>query len=171
MYCKNCGAKLNDQDNFCLKCAKGKSQDAFTIRYENSSYSADPSIVQKEPIDKLFCELAYIGTLFWLPLINRRKDNIARYCANQGLWILILSVIACWLIQLAGMIRDLFVGGVSNVLASGIYSFLFMIFIIFMLFLAFSGFKNAMAIHRGEKPQPILFFDEHTIIREKRDIS
>lgn len=167
MNCKKSGTKLDAYDRFCSSCGTRTYQDLRSKDYPKVSYSQNHSVSQKEPADKLFCELAYVGTLFWLPLLFCPNSKRSRYCANQGLWILILSVLACWFIQLAGMIRDLFVGGIGSVLAGGIYSFLLVIFLFFMIYLAFNAFRNVMSIHRGEKPQPIMFFDERAIIKEK----
>lgn len=124
-----------------------------------------PSAISVEPKDKLCCELAYTGTLFWLPLIVCPDKEDARYHANQGLWLLILSVVGCTAIRILSFVNDMLSGGLIGVLFSGVYSFVFIIFLFGMLFLLWSAVTQAMGIHRDESPRPILFFDKAPIIR------
>lgn len=170
MYCKKCGAKLKENVHFCSNCTTSASQESRENHYAKVSYSQNRSSTKKKSFNKLCCELAYTGTLFWMPLLSRSKENITWYCANQGLWMLILSAVACWILRMVGWIRSLFTGSIGSAFAGQIYAFVFMIFIIFMAYLAFSGFKSAMAIHRGEHPQPILFFDQYAIIKERGEV-
>lgn len=167
MYCKKCGSKLNHQDSFCSNCGSSVVQEETGSQNSDVLNNPNPSAARKEPFHKLCCELAYSGTLFWLPLLFHPKEKISRYCANQGLWILILSVAACWILRTVEWMGSLFTSGIANAFAAQIYSFVFIVFIISMAYLAFNGFKCAMVIHRGEKPQSILFFQEHTIIKER----
>ncbi|MFQ7264622.1 MAG: hypothetical protein ACLRO4_09395 [Lachnospiraceae bacterium] len=118
-----------------------------------------------EPKNKLCCEPAYTGTLFWLPLIACPGEKDARYHANQGLWLLILSVAACTGIRFLSAVNDLLADGLLGVVFSGIYSLLFILFLFGMLFLLGSAVTRAMAIHREEAIRPILFFDRTPIIK------
>ena len=65
----------------------------------------------KEPRRRVFCELAYTGTLFWLPLLICPQEKYARYHANQGLWLLILSVVGCTAIRLLSALNRFLAGG------------------------------------------------------------
>ena len=76
-------------------------------------------------------------------------------------------MIACWGIQLLGAINELLAGGILGIISSGFYSLIFILFLAFMFYLAWHCVKNALAIHRGEEPAPILFFDQLPIIKEK----
>lgn len=118
----------------------------------------------KEPTEKLLCELAYSNFLFWLLLIQK-SHPLAVYCANQGLWALLTATISCWLVQIIGGIKAALTGTILNIPFSIVYGVLFIIFLIFMLFLASSCFRNVMAIHRGEQPSEILFFDRKAILK------
>lgn len=162
-YCTACGAPVEHGSVFCSCCGhriepQGR-QSAFPPRLE---------ITCTEPKSKLFCELAYSGTLFWLPLIACPGEKNVRYHANQGLWLLILSVMACTGIRLLSAINDLLAGGLLGVVFGGIYSLLFMVFLFGMLFLLWSAVTRAMAIHRGEKVKPILFFERVPIIHSEK---
>lgn len=121
--------------------------------------------IKKEPMNKICCELAYTGTLFWLPLLACPKDRKAKYCANQGLWILILSVLSCWLIQILGTVKEMLGGGLLGILTGGIYSLFFMLFLFWMIYLLMNCVKSAVAIHKDERPESILFFQERAIIK------
>ncbi len=114
---------------------------------------------------KLCCELAYAGTLFWLPLVFCPGDENAKYYANQGLWVLILSVAACWGIRILELVNNVFAGMLLGIVSGGIYSLAFMLFLIFMLYLLVNCIKSVRDIHRDVKPKSILFFEERAIIK------
>ena len=165
-YCTFCGASMEDGDAYCSQCGR---------RFSDQARQAPPHFVPEpmpvEPKNKLCCELAYTGTLFWLPLIACPNEKDARYHANQGLWLLILSVIACTGIRLLSAINDLLAGGLLGAVFGGVYSLLFIVFLFGMLFLLWSAVTRAMAIHRNEGVKPILFFDKVPIIHfEKREV-
>lgn len=160
-YCSRCGSPMEDSERFCNRCgAKAGSGTAF----RRTTAQHEPPV---EPAGKLGCELAYAGTLFWLPLLICPEEKNADFCANQGLWVLILSVAACVGIRLLGGVNEVLSGGFLGVITSGIYSFLFILFLALMLYLVWNCVKNAMAIHRGENPKSILFFDRIRIIKER----
>lgn len=159
-YCTFCGASLHDEDTYCNKC--GRKAIGST---SNEKYDWAPPVIPVEPKDKLCCELAYTGTLFWLPLIVCPDKKDARYHANQGLWLLILSALACTAIRILSFVNDMLSGGLIGVLFSGVYSLVFIIFLFGMIFLLWSAVTQAMGIHRDESPRSILFFDKAPIIR------
>ena len=161
-YCHHCGAPMKDEDAFCARCGMeaGPEQSG---RREPGIHSGPE--IHREPAGKLCCELAYGGTLFWVPLLVCPKEKYARYCANQGLWVLILSVAACSLVRILGALNELFLGSLPGILLGGIYSFVFLLFLAFMLYLLWHCVKNALAIHRDEEPEGILFFDRIRMIR------
>lgn len=49
----------------------------------------------REPTERLCCELAYSGLLFWLPLVACPRAEGSRLHANQGVWVLVCEVVAC----------------------------------------------------------------------------
>ncbi|HJA67915.1 hypothetical protein B5F07_15735 [Lachnoclostridium sp. An169] len=163
-YCTFCGTALEDGDVYCSKC--GRKTTAQTWQIPHCSL---PKSAPAEPKNKLCCELAYTGTLFWLPLIVCPGEKDARYHANQGLWLLILSVAACTGIRLLSAVNEFLAGRLLGAVFGGVYSLLFILFLFGMLFLLWSAVTRAMDIHRDEAARPILFFEKIPIIRVKKE--
>lgn len=159
-YCSKCGCPMDENDKFCPRCGWKKQTDDT-----RSHTCGEQTYAEKESKEKLCCELAYSGTLFWLPLLICPKEKMTKFCANQGLWALILSVLACWIIQIAEAVNSIFAGTLIGVVSGGIYSLLFLVFLFFMVYLFINCVRSALAIHRGEKPGAILFFDKFAIIK------
>ena len=148
--CSRCGAQIKETDAFCPAC--GAAQVGAELPMEESR-------------DKLVCELAYSGILFWVPLVFGARDKLARYCANQGLWVLIFACLACWLIALVNVVAAACAGGVLGAIV-GIIRFVVAACILALLALAFAGVKRALAIHNGEVPGSIAFFAKRAIIKK-----
>lgn len=159
-YCRHCGAPMEDTDSFCSQCG--------VRAICSTTFPCPPQQPPKpEPLNKLSCELAYLGTLFWVPLLLTPKAPHAKRCANHGLWILILSTLACTGIRFLGAINEWSSGTLPGVIFGGIYSLAFLLFLCFMLYLLWLGTSNALAIHRGVSPDAILFFDQIPLIHEE----
>lgn len=60
-YCQHCGAAVSGHDRFCAECGKALFTNKSTMKTRNTFY--------EEPKEKLFCELAYSGFGFFLPLL------------------------------------------------------------------------------------------------------
>lgn len=155
--CLRCGNVLDDKDTFCNRCGAPAADNGGTRQQPD----LQPFIT--EPKEKLLCELAYSGVLFWLPLFISGKVKTAKYHANQGLWLLILSCLLCWAIQLLGYV-DALLAGIAGGIFHLIYLGAFLVFFLVMAYLAVQGIRNAFAIHRGGEAEPILFFEEKAII-------
>ncbi|KAF1296174.1 hypothetical protein BAU15_10315 [Enterococcus sp. JM4C] len=154
--CYFCGAELDKDDAFCLECgATVEAPRKVKVKAVN----------KRERMNKLSCELAYTGTLFWLPLLVCPNEKYAKYCANQGLWILILSVFACWTIRILDTLNNLVNGTIGRIFSGGIYSLSYMLFLFLMTYLLVQCIKNALAFHRDQWPKPILFFEDYAIIK------
>lgn len=158
-FCIHCGANVQTDDRYCSRCGHPSGGDTG---HEHIVLRAR----EKEPVNKLCCELAYTGTLFWLPLVVCPNEKHARFHANQGLWLLILSVVSCTLIRALSVINGLLAGGLLGTVFSGVYSLLFTVFLFGMLFLLVSAVTRAMGIHREEGRGPILFFEKLAVIKE-----
>lgn len=162
-YCIHCGSPLGDNDSFCSRC--GSKADEISVRSESLDGRNPVPDASAEPKDKLVCELAYSGILFWLPILVSPKAKNARYHANQGLWVLIVSCILCWLVQLLGILKISLDGHIIGTIFNVVYFAVFAVFLAAMFCLAAQGIKRALAIHRDEEPETILFFEKKTIIR------
>lgn len=162
-YCIHCGSPLGDGDPFCSRC--GASSDDVSTQDGRTDGRSFTPIAGAEPKDKLICELAYSGILFWLPLVVSPKGQDTKYHANQGLWVLIVSCLLCWVVQIMGIVKDFLKGSVLGFIFNSVYYVLFAVFLTSMLYLAAQGVKRALAIHRGNEPESILFFEEKAIIR------
>lgn len=155
-YCTRCGCPVEDSDRYCSRCGCPAPT--------HDTHPAQVRPPRQEPARLLCYELAYTGTLFWLPLLACPGSKEARYHANQGLWLLILSVAGCTGIRLLGAIDSLLAGGLAGMVFHGAYSLAFMVFLAGMFFLLWNALASALELHRGGKPQPILFFERAAII-------
>jgi hypothetical protein len=169
-FCKYCDGKIDLEDAFCSHCGEKVVRDmtqgkegVFSSSSSNNNMSSVPT--QKEKLHRLCCELAYVGTLFWLPLVFCPQQKNAKYHANQGLWILILSVISCWGIRILRMINSVFAGSLFGIICNGIYSLFFILFLCFMMYLLVNCLKSARQVHQNIIPESILFFEERAIIK------
>lgn len=166
MYCKNCGAALDEGEKFCAKCGMnietgkpGNTQPLY------GAHIPPPVEAVNEPFEKLMVELAYSGLFFWLPLATKSRHRHARYCANQGLWLMIVAAVPCFLMQAFGQAKDALDGGWLGTIANMVYVPVFIAFLFFLLFLTYKAYRGAMAVHRGEKPDGIPFFDRFALIQ------
>ena len=79
MYCRNCGAKLNDNDRFCTYCgalvspanSENNQQAPTQVNYQSSSIER-PTVNTPKATAALVCSIiGFIGIFFTLiPLIN-----------------------------------------------------------------------------------------------------
>lgn len=82
--------------------------------------------------------LAYLGILFFLPLVFEPKSKIARFHANQGLVLLLLIVAANGIFYVVP-----FLGGLLSWLLN-----------VVLFFLMISGMYHAFLFHK--KPLPLI---------------
>lgn len=89
-YCTHCGERLKENAKYCQRCGMyiaSRSNRTYDYHYEIRHEVSTPKRLP------LSCILAYIPTLFWIPLATDSEDDTHRKCANQGLWLTILSVV------------------------------------------------------------------------------
>lgn len=110
-FCGKCGTQLNDDVQFCPACGAkvGAAEPVANAApaAQPAGAPAAPNAFQKftdtadstntfDPNDiasnKVVSALAYLGILFWLPLVACKNSKFGRFHANQGLLLLILSV-------------------------------------------------------------------------------
>ena len=97
-YCRQCGAELRNDAQFCTCCGtpvnpiaqQPQPQPQQTCKMNYSSVDPemqfDPQDVQK---NKVMAILAYFGILVVVPLFAAKESKFARFHANQGLVLLI----------------------------------------------------------------------------------
>lgn len=155
MYCKHCGKELNDDANFCDGCGgavQGETINDQTAERENFNKGAanhnasNADDVKKDSSNKVIFMLAYLGILFFLPLVSCPESKAGRFHANQGLILLITGF--------AGH----FILGILYSLLSwrlwGLISFLFTLWGLALLALIIIGMANASK--EEEKPLPFI---------------
>ena len=125
MNCKNCGAKLKDNDTFCGECGapvenqQNVQQNNYTPNQQNVQYNnynpnqqnvqynnynpnqqnvnADGVSEQEINDGKVMAVLSYLGCLLLIPLIAANKNKFVRFHLGQGLILFIASVIGGFL--------------------------------------------------------------------------
>lgn len=114
-FCNKCGAKLQENVNFCTECgapvdsqAKQTQANDFGAKIQNLNNTADTT-ADFEGADieqnKIMAVLSYIGPLVLVPIFAAPKSKFARYHANQGLT-LFLADLAYGIIQ--GILLEIF---------------------------------------------------------------
>jgi len=167
-YCKYCGNALDDHDRFCDRC--GRTAEKMQREEITGLRERKPEMkVCYGRWDTFCCQMAYFGTMFWMPLLLTHKSRRSRFCANQGLWTLLLAFACMTGLKLLRWICFAAAGGALGILGGGIYSLTFMLILFFMIYLVAHCIQSARALHRGEDPDPFLFFEEKAIIRYRED--
>lgn len=100
--CKKCGTQLSDEAKFCGACgAKLDDEPGFGAwGYEerkniNSFFRDRTAEFDPEDIaaNKVYGILACFGILFFIPLVAAPQSKYGKFYANQGLLLLILSIV------------------------------------------------------------------------------
>lgn len=113
--CKKCGYPLNEKITACPKCGEKILEDNFFDITERDI---------KE--NKNIAILCYFGILMLIPFLTRQDSKFIKYHSNQGLLLIILSIISSfitvipfigWLLGMIGMIFSFvfFIMGIINV--------------------------------------------------------
>lgn len=160
-FCTHCGNHLGEADRFCERCGA-----PATPRVRPAVAAAVVAVPAEEPREKLYCELAYTGALFWVPLILCPGEKNARFHANQGLWVLIVATIACSAVSALGAVSGALTGAAGAAFGA-VHALGYAVFLPFMAYLLWSCVTRALAIHRDESARPILFFDRLTLIASR----
>ena len=112
-YCGKCGAQVQDGVKFCQGCgaavetkvenntqqAQPESQppqNDFSQKIQNLNNTADTTAdfdAQDITSNKAMAILAYFGPLVLIPIFAAKQSKFARYHSNQGLVLLIASIL------------------------------------------------------------------------------
>ncbi|MCL2019560.1 MAG: zinc ribbon domain-containing protein [Oscillospiraceae bacterium] len=95
MTCRKCGSHIPEGNLFCSGCGEAcqnKSENSSTRPdYLGADYTS--SFAHNDIEDnKIFALFSYIGFLFIVPLIAAPQSGYAKFHANQGIIVFILSV-------------------------------------------------------------------------------
>lgn len=85
MICNKCGKPVADNVKFCDQCG------ASMVTDEQTSIQGSAAINDAQE-NKVVFMLAYLGILFFLPLVSTPNSKIGRFHANQGLVLLITGI-------------------------------------------------------------------------------
>lgn len=152
MNCTNCGKEVANNVKFCDGCGSpiaGGQQDSQQA-YQRSPVSGSAQD------NKVINMLAYLGILFFLPLVSSPNSKSGRFHANQGLVLLLASIAG----QIVISIFSAIVLAISIRLI-GITSLLTWLFSLAVLALVIIGMVNAY--NNNQKPLPII--GKFTIIK------
>ena len=141
-FCKNCGAKIEDEIKFCPACGTPLET------AEQPPAAAGLAGEQKDAADnKVMAILAYIIVL--IPIFAAKGSPFARYHANQGL-ILLLAAIAYGIVYSILSTLLFFISGSLALVVTSVLGFVAWVFLVF----AVIGIINAC---KGEmKPLPLI---------------
>ena len=112
-YCGKCGAQVQDGVKFCQGCgaavetkvennaqraqpASQPPQNDFSQKIQNLNNTADTTAefdAQDITSNKAMAILAYFGPLVLIPIFAAKQSKFARYHSNQGLVLLISSIL------------------------------------------------------------------------------
>jgi uncharacterized membrane protein len=85
-FCNNCGAETNPNQEICIRCG---------VRLARSFSGAGTSVDE----GKLWCILAYLGVLCFIPLLTQKQNSFVMFHAKQGLTLFITEMIV-WIVRL-----------------------------------------------------------------------
>ena len=85
MICNKCGKQVAENVKFCDQCG------ASMVTAEQTSIQSSTAINDAQE-NKVVFMLAYLGILFFLPLVSTPNSKIGRFHANQGLVLLITGI-------------------------------------------------------------------------------
>lgn len=155
MYCKSCGKQVDDEMKFCDGCGAPLAQQTAEntpppVYQQNTATPPPPPVYQQGPVNtpppsgdsnKVIYVLAYLGILFFLPLVMNPVTPLGRFHANQGLLLLITSVAGSIVIAILTLIVPFL-------------AFLSWIFNLAILALAIYGMVNAY--NEKQVPLPVI---------------
>ena len=88
MHCTNCGKEVADNVKFCDGCGSPMPSGQGNAQ---QNYQRGPATGEAQD-NKVIFILAYLGILFFLPLVSTPNSKVGRFHANQGLVLLLASI-------------------------------------------------------------------------------
>ena len=157
-FCPSCGKSIEDNAQFCDGCGAGQpgaetaqqtaGQPVPAPVINQDGYAADD--IEK---NKVIAALAYLGILFFLPLVAAPESKYGRYHANQGVLLLITAVAGGIVLAILSPILTAILTAISWRLFF-IRTLLYSVFYIGITVLAILGIVNAVG--GKAKPLPVI---------------
>ena len=147
MKCTNCGKEIKEDSKFCDGCGASITTEQVDAK---SDFDKGPYTNETQE-NKIVFILAYLGILFFLPLVVCPNSKIGRFHANQGLILLITAIAGQIVISILGYIPGVWV---LTSLISWLWS-------LAILALAIVGMINASK--NEQKPLPVI--GKYTILK------
>ena len=95
-FCSKCGCPIDDDATVCPSCGasvKEPSAEEKAKAFLNTPDHSSEFSEEDASTGKVVNVLAYLGITFWLPLVVEPKTALGRFHANQGLLVLIVSIL------------------------------------------------------------------------------
>lgn len=145
MFCKNCGKEIGNDMKFCDGCGAPVEQQAgASNQAPNTPPPVQPYVAPAESSDssnKIIFVLSYLGILFFLPLVVCPNSSVGKFHANQGLLLLILSI----------------VGSILFSIIAAVVPFLYFLSVLFSLaVLALAVYGMVNAYNEKQIPLPVI---------------
>lgn len=146
MNCTNCGKEIANNAKFCDSCGS-----PIVDEQVNVQPTTEPApVINEEQDNKIMFILAYLGILFFLPLVSCPNSKVGRFHANQGLLLFITSIVG----SIASTILSSIILAISWRLSLALSPLIWFAWSVVMLVLMIIGMVNA---NKGEqKPLPII---------------
>lgn len=132
-FCKNCGAQIPDGSQSCPSCGASAGASDFTASFDSQDIESN----------KGMAILAYLSWLVIIPLVAAPQSRFARFHANQGLVLAIISTIWGVVTGILGVIP--FIGWIIAAIM-GIASIAFLILMIIGIVNAANGEAKELPI-------------------------
>ena len=104
-FCSKCGTEIGEDMKFCPKCGAAVGGEAPKQEEKKTDFSEKVAALNNTPDttadfdekdiadNKVYAILSYIWILFLVPLLAAKESKFARFHANQGLVLFIVSII------------------------------------------------------------------------------
>jgi len=157
-YCTKCGAKLEENAKFCSSCGAktaAEQSEAYNVNTEEKINSFVNNFTNTEDTtnehsqediskNKGMAVLAYISILVLIPIFAAKDSKFARFHANQGLILLIVSIAISLISKIIGIFNFWIVGT--------LFSIAFALIDLLIFALAIIGIVNAAQGKAKELP-------------------
>ena len=152
-FCEKCGAQIDETTNVCTGCGVAAGGDKFdqavnsvTDKFNKFNDTADTtSDFDQNDIkqNKLMAGLSYFGILVLIPIFAAKNSKFARFHANQGL---ILTIISWGMSIISMVIGEIPVIGFIFSILSGIVSIVTLVLFVIGLINVIQGKAKELPI-------------------------